>query len=127
MAVCQVCETTLCYRGVPASGGYWIHSWNRRSTPSLRNMSKRCAWMSGSPWIHVPPFPMYHIGVDTVLKVLSVRYSARVHHGRRDVTLDETSGRSRLTWLQKHFACERRVYCDMTRPAMTRVPLESSR
>ena len=81
-----------CIRGTPRP----THG-NRRSTPSLCNLSERCAWMSGSLWIHVtlvPHVPYWlrrYCVEDPPRHVLLLL--AHLHDGRRN----RVSGRDKRT------------------------------
>lgn len=71
---------------------------------------------------------MYHIGfIDTVLKILRVTCfcCSRICITDDEIaSLDETNGRSRLTSIHNTFRMRKTCpHCDMTRPAMARVPL----
>lgn len=129
MAVCQVCETTLYYRGLPASGGLLdplMGTVDRRHLcATCQNDARGC---QGHPGYMSLSFPMYHIGfVDTVLKILRVTCfcCSRICITDDEIaSLDETNGRSRLTSIHNAFRMRKTCpHCDMTRPAMTRVPL----
>ena len=129
MAVCQVCETTLYYRGLPASGGLLdplMGTVDRRHLcATCQNDARGC---QGHPGYMSLSFPMYHIGfIDTVLKILRVTCfcCSRICITDDEVsTLDETNGRSRLTSIHNAFRMRKTCpHCDMTRPSMARIPL----
>ena len=129
MAVCQVCETTLYYRGLPASGGLLdplMGTVDRRHLcATCQNDPRGC---QGHPGYMSLSFPMYHIGfIDTVLKILRVTCfcCSRICITDDEVaSLDETNGRSRLTSVHNAFRTRKTCpHCDMVRPAMARSPL----
>lgn len=129
MAVCQVCETTLYYRGLPASGGLLdplMGTVDRRHLcATCQNDARGC---QGHPGYMSLSFPMYHIGfIDTVLKILRVTCfcCSRICITDDEIaSLDETNGRSRFASIHNAFRMRKTCpHCDMTRPAMTRVPL----
>lgn len=129
MAVCQVCETTLYYRGLPASGGLLdplMGTVDRRHLcATCQNDPRGC---QGHPGYMALSFPMYHIGfIDTVLKILRVTCfcCSRICITDEEVaSLDETNGRSRLTSVHNAFRTRKTCpHCDMVRPTMARIPL----
>lgn len=129
MAVCQVCETTLYYRGLPASGGLLdplMGTVDRRHLcATCQNDPRGC---QGHPGYMALSFPMYHIGfIDTVLKILRVTCfcCSRICLTDEEVaSLDETSGRSRLASIHNAFRTRKTCpHCDMVRPVMARVSL----
>ena len=129
MAVCQVTETTLYYRGLPASGGLLdplMGTVDRRHLcATCRNDPRGCQGHTGYMSLS---FPMYHIGfIDTVVKILRMTCfcCSRICVTDDEATsLVDTSGRIRLTAVHNSFRTRRTCpHCDMTRPTVTRVPL----
>ena len=129
MAVCQVCETTLYYRGLPASGGLLdplMGTVDRRHLcATCQNDPRGC---QGHPGYMSLAFPMYHIGfIDTALKILRVTCfcCSRICITDDEIaSLENTKGRSRLTSIHNTFRTRKACpHCDMVQPSMTRVPL----
>lgn len=126
MSVCRVVETTLYYRGLPASGGLL--------DPLMGTVDRRhvCATCMNDPLIcqghpgHIDlAYPVYHISfLDTVLKVLrTVCFScARVCVSDEERSVVEPLvGRHRLAALY-NFVRTRRTctHCQRVRPTYTR-------
>lgn len=131
MSVCQITETTLYYRGLPASGGLLdplLGSVDRRHLcASCMRDARTCQGHNG----HIElSYPMYHVGfVDTVLKVLRCtcfccsRVSLTEEERAQWISAPEDR-RNRLgaihTLLRSRKTCP---HCGMTRPTFTRVGL----
>ena len=128
MSVCRVTETTLYYRGLPASGGLLdplMGSVDRRHLcATCQNDSRTCEGHAG----HIElAFPVYHIGfVDTVLRILRVTCfcCARLcltDEERAQVADGSTTGRARLAAVHAAYRGRRACpHCGMTRPAIAR-------
>lgn len=129
MSVCQVTETTLYYRGLPASGGLLdplMGSVDRRHLcASCRRDAKTCQGHSGHMCLS---YPVYHIGfIETVLKVLRTTcfFCTKVCATNDDViATKDIQGRARLTALHNTLRARKHCpHCDMFRPIYQRVPL----
>lgn len=129
MSVCQVTETTLYYRGLPASGGLLdplMGSVDRRHLcASCMRDAKGC---QGHPGHIALSFPVYHIGfIETVLKTLrTVCFCCtRVCATPDDrLAVKDLQGRARLSALHAALRGRKQCpYCEMFRPVYTRVPL----
>ena len=127
MSVVHVTETTLYYRGLPASGGLLdplMGSVDRRHLcASCCRDARSCQGHAG----HIElAYPVYHIGfLDNVLKTLRCTcfFCARVCTDDEDLCKD-TQGRTRLNAM--HAALRTRKtcpHCGATRPTYTRTPL----
>jgi DNA-directed RNA polymerase II subunit RPB1 len=131
MSVCQVTETTLYYRGLPASGGLLdplMGSVDRRHLcASCMRDARTCQGHAGHLEL---AYPMYHLGyVDTVLKVLrtvcfccsrvclddesAAEGAAHAHGSRGQLAALHATLRTRK-------ACP---HCGMTKPTYSRLPL----
>lgn len=133
MSVCSVTETTLYYRGLPATGGLL--------DPLMGTVDRRhlCATCMNDPLTcqghpgHIRlAFPVYHIGfVDTVLKVLrSVCFCcSRLSMTEDEIatsnsSLSDTSGRTRLNAVHQMVRMRKTCpHCGMTRPNIVRTSL----
>lgn len=129
MSVCKVTDTTLYYRGLPASGGLLdplMGSVDRRHMcASCMRDARTCQGHAG----HIElSFPVYHIGfIDTVVKTLrTVCYCcSRVCATPEDIAnTKDLQGKNRLTALHS-LVRSRKVcpFCNMQRPSFARVPL----
>lgn len=126
MSVCHVTETTLYYRGLPASGGLLdplMGSVDRRhKCVSCACDARTC---QGHPGHIELPYPCYHIGfIDTVLKILRVTcfFCARVCATPDDEAAVSTLlGKNRFqalyTSLRNRKTCP---HCQAFRPSYTR-------
>lgn len=129
MAVCEVTDTTLYYRGLPASGGLLdplMGTVDRRHRcATCQNDPRGC---QGHPGYISLSFPMYHIGfIDTVIRILRVTCfcCSRICVTDEEMeSLEETSGRSRLNSFHNAFRTRRTCpHCQMVQPTMARVSL----
>lgn len=129
MSVCKVTETTLYYRGLPASGGLLdplMGSVDRRHMcASCMRDARTCQGHAG----HIElSFPVYHIGfIDTVLKTLrTVCFCcSRVCATPEDIlSVKDLQGKNRLLAIHANVR-GRKVcpFCNMQRPSFVRVPL----
>ena len=129
MSVCKVTETTLYYRGLPASGGLLdplMGSVDRRHMcASCMRDARTCQGHAG----HIElSFPVYHIGfIDTVLKTLrTVCFCcSRVCATPEDIlSVKDLQGKNRLLAIHSNVR-GRKVcpFCNMQRPSFVRVPL----
>lgn len=129
MSVCEVKDTTLYYRGLPASGGLLdplMGTVDRRllCATCLRD-ARSCP---GHPGNLELSYPMFHIGyVDSVLRTLRCTC---FFCSRLCATTDELSqtrdlqGKARLLSLHTMVRGRKRcVHCDMVRPTYNRTPL----
>lgn len=130
MAVVKVTETTLYYRGLPASGGLLdplMGTVDRRHLCASCNRDARsCQGHAG--YIELS-FPVFHIGfVDTVLKVLRIvcHCCSRICLTEEDIAgvPSYLTGRARFnavySLLRSRKTCPS---CGMPQPSITRVPL----
>ena len=129
MSVCKITETTLYYRGLPASSGLLdplMGSVDRRhKCASCMNDSKTC---QGHPGHIELSFPVYNVGfIDTVMKTLrTVCFCcARLCATPEDLQpLKDLKGRAKLTAVHN---CVRGrkvcLHCSMPRPTYMRTPL----
>ena len=122
MAVCKVTETTLYYRGLPASGGLLdplMGTVDRRHRcASCMRESQSCQGHAG--YIQLA-FPAYHIGyMETVLRVLrSVCFACA------RVCVDDThatgTGKTRLNAVYNAARTRKTCpHCEMPRPSVVR-------
>ena len=130
MSVCAVTETTLYYRGLPATGGLLdplMGTVDRRHfCATCMNDTLRC---QGHPGHIKLAFPMYHIGfVDTVVKILRCVCYCCSHvcltSDERDTAVGNASGKHRLNAVH-HTVRNRRtcVHCGLPRPNVQRTSL----
>ena len=129
MSVCEVTETTLYYRGLPASGGFLdplMGSVDRRHLcASCMRDAKSC---QGHPGHMALAFPVYHIGfIETVLKALrTVCYCCtRVCATEEDAhNVCHLQARQRLTSLHSTLRTRKTCpHCSAPRPTYSRTSL----
>lgn len=131
ISVCHVTETTLYYRGLPATGGLLDPL---MGTVDRRHLCASCLGdartCQGHPGHMDLAFPVYHIGfIETVLRVLRTTcfFCARVCYTADEVAaLATATGTSRTRLTDVHAALRSRKvcpHCTAMRPTYTRLPL----
>jgi DNA-directed RNA polymerase II subunit RPB1 len=129
MSVCEVIDTTLYYRGLPASGGLLdplMGSVDRRHLcATCMRDAKSCQGHSG----HIQlPFPCYHIGfIETVLKTLRMTcfFCGRVCATSEDaLVVTDTQSKNRFQAWHTLLRCRKTCpHCQMFRPTYQRTSL----
>jgi DNA-directed RNA polymerase II subunit RPB1 len=125
MSVCEVTETTLYYRGLPASGGLLD---GKMGTVDRRHLCATCMRDTLTCQGHAGhiklPYPVYHVGyIETVLKTLRTVCFFCTRVCSTEGAESDEQGRAQFATAHAAFKTKKFCpHCGMVRPTYTRTP-----